>query len=49
MKECQNCGTSVSSKFGRVFGDNDDKVYACPECSSRGRGIRERLVAGEDS
>jgi len=32
--QCRNCGTYVSSRFARVFGDNDDQVYRCIECST---------------
>jgi hypothetical protein len=27
--QCRNCGAYVSSRFARVFGDNDDEVYSC--------------------
>jgi len=31
---CRNCGSYVTSAFARVFGDNEDHVYACLECST---------------
>ena len=31
---CQNCGGHVTPQFVRVFGDNDDTVHACPNCST---------------
>jgi DNA-directed RNA polymerase subunit RPC12/RpoP len=31
---CRNCGSYVTSAFARVFGDNDNQVYACLECST---------------
>lgn len=31
---CQNCGSYVTSAFARVFGNNQDHVYACLECST---------------
>lgn len=31
---CQNCGSYVTSAFARVFGDNQDHVHACLECST---------------
>lgn len=37
MRECLNCGSRVTVRFARVFGNNDDEVYGCPEC----RGVRE--------
>ena len=33
MTSCSNCGAFVTDDFARVFGDNDDEVHACPECS----------------
>lgn len=42
--ECQNCGGMVSDDFARVFGDNDDVVHGCPECS-RSWGRSERRTA----
>lgn len=32
MHECLNCGAPVSRRFARVFGDNEDDVYGCPDC-----------------
>lgn len=37
MRECLNCGSMVTGQFARVFGDNDDDVYGCPNCC----GIKE--------
>lgn len=34
MRECQNCGELVTVDFARVFGANDDAVYACPNCTT---------------
>ena len=31
---CVSCGTQVTKQFSRVFGDNQDVVHACPECST---------------
>lgn len=31
---CQSCGEEVSTRFRRVFGDNDDVVHRCRACSS---------------
>jgi DNA-directed RNA polymerase subunit RPC12/RpoP len=30
---CEGCDGYVSAQFARVFGDNEDRVYACPACS----------------
>lgn len=32
--QCRNCGAYVSARFARVFGDNNDEVYNCIECST---------------
>ncbi len=34
LSSCRNCGEHVSPQFARVFGDNDDAVYACTNCST---------------
>jgi DNA-directed RNA polymerase subunit RPC12/RpoP len=33
--QCLNCGHAVTPTFERVFGDNNDDVYACPQCTDR--------------
>lgn len=30
--ECERCDETVSDAFARVLGDNDDRVYGCPNC-----------------
>lgn len=30
---CLNCGAHITPDFARVFGDNDDAVHECLECS----------------
>lgn len=32
--QCRNCGAYVSSQFAKVFGDNDDEIHRCIECST---------------
>ena len=32
MAECRGCGSYVSTEFARVFGDNEDEVFGCPQC-----------------
>ncbi|WP_445668786.1 DUF7563 family protein [Natronoarchaeum rubrum] len=34
MTYCQSCGAHVSDRFARVCGDNDGRVWNCPECTS---------------
>jgi hypothetical protein len=34
MTECNNCGTFVTPRFARVFGDNDEEVFGCPACTT---------------
>jgi hypothetical protein len=31
---CQDCGSFVTPRFARVFGDNDGNVFGCNECLS---------------
>lgn len=33
-RRCHGCGSYVTERFTRVFGDNEDDVYACLECST---------------
>lgn len=39
MPRCTGCHDWVSRDFARVFGDNHDKVHACPNCTARSRGV----------
>jgi len=45
MPECSNCGGHVTEQFARVFGDRDDVVHGCVECSSF-RELQEGAAAG---
>lgn len=40
--ECRNCGTRVTGDFARVFGDNQDRVFHCHNCTG-GRHRSPRL------
>lgn len=31
---CQECGARVSPHWRRVFGNNEDEVYGCPQCTN---------------
>jgi DNA-directed RNA polymerase subunit RPC12/RpoP len=31
---CQNCGHYVTDTFRRVFGDNQNELYGCLNCST---------------
>ncbi|WP_199268509.1 DUF7563 family protein [Halomarina oriensis] len=42
---CTACDTPVSTQFARVMGDNDDRVHACPNCST----VRDRTTTAEDT
>lgn len=33
-RRCRACGSFVSRRFRRVFGDNDDEVDACLDCTT---------------
>lgn len=57
VSECQNCGEPVSSRFARVFGNNQNEVHACLECATekelyRGSGrapdVDTSIVSGRD-
>jgi len=45
---CRNCGSHVTKRFARVFGDNSDIPHACPECSTNVDLEREASNAGAD-
>lgn len=32
---CNVCGSTVSHRFAKIFGDNDDEIYGCLECSTK--------------
>lgn len=34
MSHCHTCGSFVTRDFARVFGSNDDEVYACLNCAT---------------
>lgn len=34
MDSCETCGGVVTDDFARVFGTNQNQVFACPECAS---------------
>ena len=34
MPRCNNCSEFVTPEFTRVFGDNANTVYGCPDCVS---------------
>lgn len=43
---CNGCGSFVSTRFIRVFGDNDDRVYGCHECMTSQELFDGGSVAG---
>lgn len=45
---CQNCGNSVTPRFARVFGDNQDVVHRCLDCANF-REVQDGAAAGYDS
>ena len=45
MPECDNCGSFVTRKFARVFGDNHDNVDGCVSCLT-GAELTTREAAG---
>lgn len=34
MPRCNNCESHVTEQFARVFGDNDDHVHSCIDCTA---------------
>jgi hypothetical protein len=47
MPECDNCGSFVTPKFARVFGDNHDNVDGCVSCLTAAElTAREASVTG---
>lgn len=34
MPRCRNCETHVTEQFARVFGDNENDVYNCTDCTT---------------
>ncbi|MFQ3284634.1 MAG: hypothetical protein ACI9TI_001214 [Natronomonas sp.] len=36
-RRCSACGAFVSRRFRQVFGDNDDEVNACLNCTTARR------------
>lgn len=43
MPRCDHCGMHVSDRFARVFADEADRLYACPNCSANA-GIAEVVL-----
>lgn len=39
MPTCNNCGAFVTRDFTRVFGDNQENVSGCVECTT-GRDLK---------
>jgi len=44
---CENCGASVTDQFARTLGDNDDRVHACPDCTT-GTAVMNGAAAKPD-
>lgn len=34
MPRCRNCDSHVTEQFARVFGDNEDSVHYCIDCTT---------------
>jgi protein-arginine kinase activator protein McsA len=49
MRTCNNCGSDVTLTFARVFGANDDEVYACPECTTMTEILQTGAAAARPS
>lgn len=46
--ECHNCGSQVTKRFARVFGDNSDTVRGCLNCSAFGQVADGAGAMGDD-
>ena len=44
MITCQNCSEPVTEQFARVFGDEDNTVWACLDCET-GRALHAGAAA----
>jgi hypothetical protein len=44
---CRRCGSAVSERFASVFGDNDDVIHRCLDCSTMSR-LSEGAGAGRN-
>ncbi|WP_120244759.1 DUF7563 family protein [Halopiger aswanensis] len=44
---CLHCDSFVTDRFGRVFGDESDRVHRCPECDTYAR-LTRGSAAGKD-
>lgn len=49
MKRCQECGSRVSPHWRKVFGNNEDEVYGCPDCTTSSERRCGHTRAGSDS
>lgn len=45
---CQNCGNHVSAAFARVFGNDENEVYACRNCNTM-RNIKRCAATAPDA
>jgi hypothetical protein len=45
---CRTCNSQVSHQFARVFGDNDDVIFACPNCATMAELPHLASGAGRD-
>jgi len=47
VKNCDNCGRTVTKSFARVYGDNENEVHFCINCRGRS-SLRHGAAAGLD-
>ena len=48
MPQCDECENHVTADFHRVFSDNEDMLYGCPDCMSM-TDIKDGKVTGLQS
>lgn len=46
---CQRCGTSVSTRFRRVFGGNDEMVHGCVDCMTLSELCEGQAALGKEA
>lgn len=45
-ERCNGCGSTVSDRFAKVFGDDEDEVHHCMNCINLDEGGRSALRHG---
>ena len=46
-RECDNCGSTVSVRFHKVFADNDGTLHGCHECQPNASSKHPDKIDGD--